>query len=135
MKVKPQGNNTNRIFSGAPWEKDYGYCRALQRGNFLFISGTVDLSAKESPTPKSAGEQATAIFGQIERLLFNHGLSKFDIVRTRMYILNRSDSEPVGLAHGKFFKDCEPATSMIIVSGFIEEAYKVEIEFQAYLPS
>ncbi len=134
MKVKPQKNNTERIFSGAPWEKDYGYCRALKRGNFLFISGTVDLQAKKNPS-KSAGDQMASILNQIESLIQTLGFSRQDIVRTRIYILDRRDSEEVGMAHGKFFKNAEPATSMIIVSGFIEEAYKVEVEFQALLPS
>ena len=54
-----------------------------------------------------------------------------DVVRTRIYVVNRSDCEPVGAVHGERFAQVRPAATMVLVAGLIDEAMLVEIELEA----
>lgn len=59
------------------------------------------------------------------------GGSAGDVVSTRLYVVNRSDCEPVGVVHGERFGQVRPAATMVLVAGLIEEAMLVEIELEA----
>lgn len=120
-----------RHFSNAKWEKDFSYARLVKAGKHVAITGTVSIDDDGKVYGSSAKEQAEHIFELIEAQLKKINLDRTSIIRTRMYITTRENSEAVGLAHGAFFKGCEPCTSMIVVNGFIDEAFLVEIEADA----
>lgn len=120
--------------SGAKWEAIVGYSRAVKVGNIIEVGGTVAVDDDNNLVGKDdAYEQAKFIIQKIEKVLIQAGAALHDVVRTRMFVTDISRWEEYGKAHGEFFKDIRPATSMIEVKGLIDPSYLIEIEVTAII--
>lgn len=128
-------NNKERFSSGAPWENKVGYSRAVKVGNLIEISGTTAMDGDKLVGRGNLYEQTFFILQKIERVLTDAGSGLNDVVRTRMYVTNIRNWEEAGRAHGHFFKDIKPATTMIEVSGLIDPELLIEIEVTAVMNS
>jgi len=117
--------------SGAKWEDIVGYSRAVLVGNQLEISGTVAVDESGTVGKGDFYLQTKFILQKIERVLQLAGFELKDVVRTRLFVTDIKHWEEVGKAHGEFFKDIKPATSMIQISALIDPDYLVEIEVTA----
>ena len=84
--------------------------------------------------PDDAYGQAARCFEIIRAALAEHGASAEHVVRTRMYLRNGEDWEDVGRAHAEMFGDVRPASTMVLITGFIDPSFLVEIEADALLP-
>jgi enamine deaminase RidA (YjgF/YER057c/UK114 family) len=120
--------------SGAKWEDIVGYSRAVKIGNIVEVTGTVAVDENSLLVAKDdAYGQTKFIIGKIEKVLARAGAGLKDVIRTRLFVTDISRWEEYGKAHGEFFKDIRPCTSMIEVKGLIAPEYLVEIEATAII--
>jgi enamine deaminase RidA (YjgF/YER057c/UK114 family) len=121
-----------RVFTGAPWEKKVGYCRAIRRGDIVAVTGTVSIEADgKVHAPGDAYAQAKRALEIIERAIVSLGARREDIIRTRMFVTDISKWQDFGQAHGEFFENCPPATTMVEVKALIDPQMLIEIEADA----
>jgi enamine deaminase RidA (YjgF/YER057c/UK114 family) len=120
--------------SGAKWEEIVGYSRAVKVGNMIEVTGTVAVDDNNMLVGNNdAYAQTKFIIEKIEKVLQRAGATLSDVVRTRMFVTDISRWEEYGKAHGEFFKDIRPCTSMIEVKGLIAPEYLIEIEATAVI--
>lgn len=123
------------ISSGAVWENVVGYSRAVRIGNVIEVAGTTAVKEGIIAFPGDAYSQTLCILEIIEKALQGCGATMKDVVRTRVYLKHIHDWELVGKAHGYYFKDIKPASTMLAVADLIHPDMLVEIEATAILSS
>ena len=121
--------------SGAEWEPVVGYSRAVRVGPWVSVAGTTAaLPGGGAVGGDDPAEQAREAVRRIAAALERVGAGLEHVVRTRMYVTDISRWEEVGRAHGEFFADIRPASTMVQVAALIDPALLVEIEADAVLP-
>lgn len=122
------------VSSGSPYEEPIGFSRAVRVGDRVVVAGTapnwpdghVDLDV-EVQTDRCIEIMLTA--------LREAGATVDDVVRTRTFLVDAADWEAAGRAHGRNFRAARPASTMVVVTGFIDPRWKVEMEAEAIIGS
>jgi aryl-alcohol dehydrogenase-like predicted oxidoreductase/enamine deaminase RidA (YjgF/YER057c/UK114 family) len=120
-----------RVSSGSAFEPIAGYSRAVRVGNRVLVSGTTAThGADEIVCPGDPAAQTTFILDKIAASLAPLGATLEDVVRTRVYLRDADQWEPVSRAHGRYFGATRPANTMLEIARLIGD-YEVEIEAEA----
>jgi enamine deaminase RidA (YjgF/YER057c/UK114 family) len=110
-----------------------GICRALRDGDRVLVSGTAPIWPDGSCDPDAAA-QTRRCLEIITTALGELGAEAADVVRTRMFITDAADGEAIAAVHAEFFGAAPPVSTMVVVSGFLDPRWKVEIEAEAMSP-
>jgi aryl-alcohol dehydrogenase-like predicted oxidoreductase/enamine deaminase RidA (YjgF/YER057c/UK114 family) len=116
--------------SGTPWEEMAGYARAVRRGNRIWVSGTTATHGDRVIGGTDPAAQTHFIIDKIEGSLQTLGANLGDVVRTRVFVRNVSDWEPVARAHGERFREILPANTLVQAE-LVGDEYLVEMEAEA----
>jgi enamine deaminase RidA (YjgF/YER057c/UK114 family) len=122
------------ISSGAPWERQYGYSRAVVADGHVYVSGTAPVMPNGADPPSDAYGQARRCLEIVLAALADAGAGPEHVVRTRFYLTRAKDYDEVGRAHGEVFGEVRPATTGVTVTGLLDPRWLVEIEAEAVLP-
>lgn len=121
-----------KALSGTIWEDIAGFSRAVKKGNRILVSGTTATHGSKSMGGNDPGAQAHFILDKIEGAIQSLGGTLEDVVRTRIFIRNADQWEPISRAHGQRFAGIQPANTMVRAD-LIGEEYLVEMEAEAVL--
>ncbi len=117
------------ISSGSPYEASIGFSRAVRVGNTITVAGTAPIAEDGSTAcPGDAFGQTRRCLEIIKAAIEEAGGSLADVVRTRLLVTDKSVWEEVGRAHGEFFAEIRPASTMVEVKGLVRDDWLVEIE-------
>jgi enamine deaminase RidA (YjgF/YER057c/UK114 family) len=122
------------VSSGSPYEPTIGFSRAVRDGRYVFVAGTCAVMPDGGAPPPGAYGQAKRCLEIVAAALAEAGAAPEHVVRTRTFLVDVTDWEEVGRAHGELFRDVRPASTMIVVSGLLDPRWLVEIEADALLP-
>lgn len=124
-----------RTFSGAPWEAEVGYCRAVRAGGHIYVTGTAPIGADgRVVAPHDGYAQAKRCLEIIGAALRELGADFGAVVRTRMFVTDISRWPEFGRAHREIFGSHPPATTMVEVRALIDPDMLIEIEADASVP-
>jgi len=128
-----QGKPFERVFTGVPWEAAVGYCRVLEAGDRIFVTGTAPVAREGDGVhaPGDAYAQAARCIEIIEANLAKLGVGLDRVTRTRMFVTDISRWEEYGRAHAEAFGDHPPTTTMVEVRALIHPDMLIEIEADA----
>ena len=121
-----------RVSSDSPLEPIIGFSRAVRAGDAVFVAATAPIWA-DGHVDEDVGVQARRCLEIVERALQEAGATLGDVVRTRVFLVDRADGEAVGAVHGEVFAEIRPVTGFVVVSGFLDPRWRVEVEADAVI--
>lgn len=122
------------VASGSPFERVIGFSRAVVDGHHVMVAGTAPIMPDGGEPPPDAYGQSKRVLEIIVAALVEAGAGPEHVVRTRTYLTDAGDWQEAGRAHGEVFADIRPASTMIVVNGFLDTRWVVEMEADAILP-
>jgi enamine deaminase RidA (YjgF/YER057c/UK114 family) len=122
-----------RLGGDSAFEQSAGYSRGVDLGDRVLVSGSAPVGP-DGTYAEDAGAQVEHCFARVRETLQLAGLDLEDIVLTRMYVADRAAVDDIVAAHGRLMGACMPASTLVLVSGLYDPAWKVEIEVEAHRP-
>ncbi|MFD5649327.1 RidA family protein [Streptomyces sp. NPDC127039] len=121
-----------RVQSGSPWEESFGFARAVAAGDRVIVAGTTAFKGDMLYGEGDPYEQTKVAFGTAVEAIAEFGLGIESVIRTRVYLAHSRDVDEVGRAHKELFDSVRPATTLLVVEGFIDSRVLVSAEVEAY---
>lgn len=122
------------VSSGSPYEEPIGFSRAVRVGDRVIVAGTAP-NWPDGQVDPDVEVQTDRCIEIMLKALEEAGASAEDVVRTRTFLVDAADWEAAGRAHGRYFRGARPASTMVVVSGFLDPRWKVEMEAEAIIGS
>jgi enamine deaminase RidA (YjgF/YER057c/UK114 family) len=119
------------ISTGSPFEKAYGYSRAVLDGQYVFVAGTTGYDYMTMTMPDDVAEQARNIFKTFDNVLKQAGSSLGRIVRLQTFVTDARYCIPVQEVCGEVLGEIRPAAGIYVISGLLKPEMKVEMEVTA----
>lgn len=119
-----------KALSGTVWEDMAGFSRAVRKGNRILVSGTTATHGNKAIGGQDPAAQTHFVIDKIEGAIQSLGGKLEEVVRTRIFVRNVADWEPVARVHGQRFKTIQPANTLVKAE-MIGDEYLVEIEAEA----
>jgi enamine deaminase RidA (YjgF/YER057c/UK114 family) len=126
-------NDRKLISSGSPFEKAYGYSRAVVSGDEVHIAGTTGYDYAKMAMPDDVAEQTRNIYATFAAVMKEAGGGLADIVRLRTFVTDAAYFDAVLKVQGEIFGAIRPAGTIVVVSALLKPEMKVEIEADARL--
>ena len=120
-----------RASSGSPYEPVIGFSRAIRIGDRVLVSGTGPVGADDADPANQMRRCVEIVASALDEL----GATLDDVVRTRTYIVEGTEWEPIAKAHGEAFAEVRPAATMVVVKALLDPRWSVEIEAEALVRS
>jgi enamine deaminase RidA (YjgF/YER057c/UK114 family) len=120
------------VSSGSPFEPVMGMSRAVRVGERVFVAGTAPIWPDGHVDPDPT-EQARRCFEIIGNALRQAGGSFADVTRTRVFLVDAADFDAIAGVHGEIFRDVRPANTTLVVAGFLNNEWRLEVEVDAVL--
>ena len=131
-----RGSPLRKLYcSGGPWEDAFGYSRAIRTGDRIIVSGCTAIADGEVMYTGDPGAQMRLALDNALEALTALGGTLGDVIRTRIYVVDRQYFDAVGRVHGERFAEVHPAATMILASGLLDEEMLVEVEVEARVRS
>ncbi|MEG8276039.1 RidA family protein [Streptomyces sp. AHA2] len=121
-----------RVQSGSPWEDSFGFARAVAAGDRVLVAGTTAFKGDVLYGEGDPYEQAKVAFATALEAIAEFGLTADSVIRTRVYLAHARDVDAVGRAHKEMFDAVRPATTLLVVQGFIDSRVLVSVEVEAF---
>jgi len=128
--AQDDGNGRIRVNTGTPWEEMAAFSRAMRVGDRILISGTTATHGDRLMGGSDPAAQAHFVIDKLEGAIQSLGGRLEDVVRTRIFIQNENDWEPISRVHGERFAHIAPANTLVR-AGLIGDGYLVEMEAEA----
>jgi enamine deaminase RidA (YjgF/YER057c/UK114 family) len=124
-----------RFYSGGPFEKKFGYCRATRVGDLVFVSGSTAIKEGQVVGIGDPAAQTRQTLATIDRALQDAGSSMDEVVRIRIFVTNAEDSFTVVGVVAETFATIHPCSTLVVVTALIRPELVVEIEVDAVIGS
>jgi enamine deaminase RidA (YjgF/YER057c/UK114 family) len=122
--------NRRVISSGSSLEERWGYSRAVVVGNSVYVAGTAPIMPDDADPPPAPYDQMRRCLEIVGNALSEAGASLNDVVRTRVYMTDRSHTHEVMRAHGEAFGSARPACTGVVCE-LLDERWLCELEVEA----
>ncbi|MCX3063471.1 Rid family hydrolase [Streptomyces beihaiensis] len=125
-------DEVRRVRGGDFWEESFGCARAVAAGDRVVVGGTTAFRENVLHGEGDPYEQARVAFAGALEAIAEFGLGPESVIRTRVYLTHARDSDEVGRAHHELFGSVRPATTLVVVTGFVDPRILVEVELEAF---
>jgi enamine deaminase RidA (YjgF/YER057c/UK114 family) len=118
------------VTTGTKYEFQFGYSRAVRKGNVVRVSGTAGLDDNGQVVADDVAAQLRRAIEIMTQALEELGAGLGDVIMTRIHLADIRDADTVAVIHGETFRDIRPATT-IVKNEFVDPKILVEIEAEA----